>query len=553
LPEPLKRVGFPQVKQSLFIAAGVLSAVSSFAQTNFTAQLSLPLTAQPQIITWNPPNWSGPLVNYLVGADSFYNAGIYGQSASAANVEAFHAWSGHETLTQVSEQFTGTGALGSLGDHATAVTSVIAGRGNLWYHQAGIAFFADIKSGAIATVDYGNGSFDFTTESLISTYSHFFGQVDTINSSWGGGGDPTGSSFETVVLDGLALQNPRTTFVVAAGNSGPGANQVGGPANGYNSISVAALGNANTFDQLASFSSGGPQDYWDPIRGTVSGVRAAVDVAAPGEDLVGAAYVPGNPQNNLYYTGIAGTSFAAPIVTGGATLMDSASRLYGLNDESRDARVIKSVLMTSADKISGWDNGQSLLGGVVTTTQGLDYYSGAGSLDLHNTYTTYLTGTRDVAGLGGGNVNNIGWDYGALNSVGAHNDYVINQALQAGTMLTTTLDWFRNRGTNGDDSAFADLNLEVWDSTFTHRIARSVSQYNNTEHLYFSVPTTGNYGLRVTYNQQMFGDVGATDYGLSWSGTPSAIQSIPEPGVGMLFLLGGVTIFATRRIARPRR
>lgn len=532
------------MRLSVYIAVGLLTGVTSFAQTNFTAHLSLPLTVQPSVITWNPPDWSGPVVNYLVGADRFYNAGIYGQLASAANVEGFHAWSGHETLTQLSEQFTGTGALGSIGDHATAVASVIAGRGSLYYHQAGIAPFVDIQSGAIATADYGGGSFDVSDLSLASTYGHFFGQVDVINSSWGGSGDPTGSSFQTVMLDGLALRNPTTTFVVAAGNSGPGNNQVGGPANGYNSISVGALGNANAFDQLASFSSGGPQDYWDPIAGTVAGVRAAVDVVAPGEDLVAAAYIPGNSNGTYYYVGIAGTSFAAPIVAGGVALMDSASRLLGLDAESRDARVIKAVLMNSADKIAGWDNGQSLIGGVITTTQGLDYYSGTGALDLSNTYATYLTGTRDVSGLAGGAVGNVGWDYGALAGLGAHNDYVINQTLLAGSTVAATLDWFRDRDADGNDLAFANLNLEVWDSTFTHLIAASASEYNETEHLYFTAPTTGSYGLRVTYDTQMFGTTGTVDYGLAWS---TSVQAVPEPGMAMLFLAGGAVILAVRR------
>ena len=204
---------------------------------------------------------------------------------------------------------------------------------------------------------------------------------------------------------------------------------------------------------------------------------------------------------------------------------------------------VEAVLMNSANKIAGWDNGETISNGVIVTTQGLDLYSGTGRLDLYNTYTNYLTGTRDVAGLGGGTIQNVGWDYGALSSMGTYNDYVFANPLKGGSQMTVTLDWFRDRATNGNDQAFADLNLEVWDSTFTHLIATSESQYNSSEHLYFTVPTDGSYGLRVDYNQQMFGSVSTEDYGLAWSST----AAVPEPASVLLFLLGGAGIWLYRR------
>ena len=521
------------------LIAGLLSAATALAQTNFTTELVLPVALQPTTVTTVPTVYTGAVVNYLVGADSFYNASIFGQGAVIANVEAQHVWGGHETLTQLSEQFTGTGAVGGVGEHATAVGSAIAGRGGLFFYQAGIAPFADLKSGAIATVVNGDGSFDLNQVSLASTYGHFFGAVDVINSSWGDGGDPGGTAFYTTMLDGFSYNNPTTVFVAAAGNSGPGDNMVGGPAAGYNSISVGALGNANAYNQVASFSSGGPQDYWDPIRGSVSDVRAAVDLVAPGESLLLAS----TAGSDLYSYPWAGTSFAAPIVAGSAALLDSASRAFGLDATSRDARVIKAVLMNSADKIAGWDNGQTISNGVIVTTQGLDLYSGTGALDLHNTYAAYLTGTRDVTGLDGGTIQNIGWDYGSLSSIGTYNDYVFANPLQGGQQLSVTLDWFRDRATDGTDLGFADLNLEVWDSSFTHLIATSESQYNSSEHLYFTVDNTGSYGLRVNYSQQMFGASGVTDYGLSWSSS----AAVPEPSSVLLFLLGGAGILIYRR------
>ena len=69
-----------------------------------------------------------------------------------------------------------------------------------------------------------------------------FGAADVINSSWGFT-DATGNDPATIGLDGLAKAHPTTTFVVAAGNSGPSSNTVGGPASGYNCIAVGALQN----------------------------------------------------------------------------------------------------------------------------------------------------------------------------------------------------------------------------------------------------------------------------------------------------------------------
>ena len=125
-------------------------------------------------------------------------------------------------------------------------------------------------------------------------------------------------------------------------------------------------------------------------------MRAAVDIVAPGATLTSAFYggqTGGNnptlagstpfPGTDLYSGAVGGTSFAAPIVAGGAALMISGSRLDATlagNDNARDARVIKSALLNSADKIPDWTNRQRLVDGIVTTTQSLDWTSGAGAL-----------------------------------------------------------------------------------------------------------------------------------------------------------------------------
>src|SRR5262249_18053745 len=160
---------------------------------------------------------------------------------------------------------------------------------------------------------------------------------------------------------------------------------------------VAALGPNAPYNKPASFSSGGPNDYVDPSNGTINDARQVVDIAAPGENLAAAYYggetggngttdnpavfgpgptgLPNGPLGGPdYYSrgGLGGTSFAAPTVAGGAALLyDAAYDVFAGNPDARDARVMKAVLMNSADKTVGWNNGQVAHpngnGGVLTT------------------------------------------------------------------------------------------------------------------------------------------------------------------------------------------
>ena len=536
VPKPPPKAPLPYVRTS----PGV-GRLSIDPQQSFVAENAL--------MSNLPMNFNGMVINNFVGADRFYKAGITGQNAVIANIEAGHIWSGHETLGHVGSFTTGTGALGETDRHATWVAMMLGGRRNPSVprdFQTGIAIDADLRSGAVATSWNPSPtgpnpryslSFNVTGDSYFSTYAPAFGTSDVINSSFGFI-DATGSNARTVGVDGLARTNPRTTFVVAAGNRGAGANSVTGAGSGYNSIAVANLTNANSYDIVNSGSSRGPQDYSDPVRGLVPGARVAVDIAAPGTNLTSAYYggetggnspVLGGPPSgsaggpNFYSFSVAGTSFAAPIVAGGAALLDSASYntpAMASNADSRDSRVIKSVLLNSATKIPGWNNGQAPVAGVVATAQALDYAVGAGRLNLRDAYDQYLGGTTDLPGTAGGAVEPLGWDFGEVSPSGV-SDYVIDGVLEADTPFSATLSWFRDRAfidhATVSDDAYRDLDLEVWDSTFTTLVAQSQSRYENVEHLSFLVPETGEYGLRVRYFQTLFGAPAPESYGLAWA------------------------------------
>jgi hypothetical protein len=532
-----------------------------------------------------PAPFDGVDVNALVGADRFYNAGYNGSRAILANIEAGHIDKNHELLTHATTQVTGTGALGTIDQHATWVGHALGGRDPGTYgpntFTRGIADGATLWSGAIAT-GFGPGTSFFDTDaSVASTYVAILKNgvgpnretADVFNSSWGFT-DPTGFNTQTMGVDGL-INRTGVVGVASAGNSGPGGNTVGGIGAGYNTITVAALGadtDAPPYETVSNFSSRGPNNFvlaTTPTTGIViPGVRARVDIAAPGQDLTLAA----RGTVNAYNSGLAGTSFAAPIVAGGAALVvDAGKALYAGNDAAIDGRVVKAVLLNGAEKTPGWDNGQQLVGNTVVTTQSLDYAVGAGRLDLDTTFDNYVAiaaggdaGTTDVAGLGHGDLGDVatvGWDYGDVVSLG-NNTYFIDQVLAGGSSLTATLAWYadRNSGADADfagasEEHLANLDLLIFtfdnltDRTITGIVAESLSLYNTVEHLSFLLPQTGYYGIEVLHSGDWwnFTNQSSETYGLAWRSV-----AVPEPSSLALIALAVPIGLAARRRLRKR-
>jgi Subtilase family len=537
-------------------------------------------------------------LNAALGAGSYYthSSPINGQGTVTTNLEAGHIWNGHNTLTHVqtfihdASTFGGTATATKFDRHATAAGALIGARATAGQPLGGgIAPGTTLQSAAIATQWAGSAyalSFGLSNDSVITAFTGAFSTSDVINSSYGFT-DPGGTADLTVFTDSLSFMTPRTTYVTSAGNS-TGSNTVGSPGAGYNTITVGALGEPNAFNSVAAFSSRGPQtfSYYNASGQIVSvaGVRAPVDISAPGVSVVSAYYGGQTGGNNTTlagstdlgsnpdaYAGVSGTSFSSPIVAGGASLVVSAAKnLPGLssNPDASRSVVVKSLLLTGADKTTGWSNGLSAAGSpYLKTTQSLDWAAGAGAMNLANTFRLQALGQTDVLGTAQGvtaMVNALGWDYGNAR-LGVSNDYIIDHPLEGGSTFTTTLSWMRARewnGLTGDlfEIAQANLNLSVWslnpDDSFAFIVASSESSYNVVEHLSFSVPSTGRYGIRVGYGGNTFdnttgGAWGSTylqDYGLAWSATaiPETCAMLP-----IALLLG--TPLVLRRRQEPRR
>jgi len=253
---------------------------------------------------------------------------------------------------------------------------------------------------------------------------------------------------------------------------------------------------------------------------------------------------------------IAGTSFSTPLVAGGAALLDSTAKTAfpnSITNAATQSVVVKAVLMNSADKLSGWDNGQQIQNGVITTTQALDYALGAGRMNLNEAFTQYTTSAAVTTSAGisfsGFNtpVQNTGWGYGTAIKGGANN-YALTNYLFAGQKMAVTLDWMRsllwnNATSDYTDIAQAELDLMVFQvlgGGSDQLVAESISPVSTTQELCFIVPNSGSYMIEVGYSKNLFdfsGSYASQDYGIAWS-----VTEVPEPdsilllGTGLLLL-----------------
>jgi len=193
--------------------------------------------------------------------------------------------------------------------HGTHVASIAAGSGaksNGTYK--GVAPGAELLNAKVLDDDgYGNASeiiagMEWAVAQGAEVVNLSLGDVDTPEV------DPMEDAVNRLSKDSGAL------FVVAAGNSGPGAATVGTPGSADAALTVGAV---DKQDKLADFSSTGPR---------IGDGAVKPDLTAPGVDI-GAAAAKGSVVEQEGdpvadgYVAISGTSMAAPHVAGAAALL----------------------------------------------------------------------------------------------------------------------------------------------------------------------------------------------------------------------------------------
>ncbi|HZZ28117.1 MAG TPA: S8 family serine peptidase [Pirellulales bacterium] len=392
-----------------------------------------------------------------------------------------------------------------------------------------------------------------------------------VNHSWGQFARPgaiiDGNSQISLGYDWIASNYD--VLQVSGGDEGKG---IPIPDDSFNGIDVGAstillngnglvyrkVANLNTYDQ-------------EPIGG-----RTVIDLIAPGDgiqltDFNGSMTIPVR----------SGTSYAAPMVTATAALLDQ----YGQQRLNKVApnwssdyshhQVMKAVLMNSADKIQdnvgythagllpipangllGMDRTVVMQDGTstwfdspaydddVNTGLGLvalDQQMGTGELDAKRALKQFAAGEYHSFQVSNTytEVPVIGWDYGRSDARGSNfpSIYRLNQQLPAGSFISITLTFDRtvtkagadgvyNRGDIFEPSSnpfgnpgydqYTDLDLYLLpknSANINQAIAESISDTGTVDHIFFQIPTTGEYEFWVDpFNTT----TGAENYAVAW-------------------------------------
>lgn len=233
--------------------------------------------------------------------------------------------------------------------------------------------------------------------------------------------------------------------------------------------------------------------------------------------------------------------------------------------------VMKAVLMNSADKLLDTGDGLRLgMGREVLDTNGdnwlqstaftdsaipLDDEMGVGHLDAARALRQFEGGQNRTNGdrppgsrvpganpLGSTIVDQVGWDYANTRETGlGFNIYEFTDPLPANSFVSITLAWDRQLelvdnpaapGARADlwddgetfdvqgfaDAGFNDLDILLYnagDDSFGSPVAASRSTESNLEHLFFEIPTAGEYEFWIDEFDSPLGFDG-TDYAVAW-------------------------------------
>jgi subtilisin family serine protease len=522
-------------------------------------------------------------------------------------------------------QLTRVAGSNNITNHASEVAGVILSSNAA---DPGIAPAASIISANNSDVG-SNGGGSIGSNNLQALFQNR--NTPIINMSFGlnqGAGGNNGNGFLSPFVDWAAGRYD--SLVVVAGNETPaGVNDLGSPSDAYNIINVGATG-VRTGPGGTVLSYNRQSGY--NLSNTTADGRIKTDLVAPGGDPGPSTGTPGTlaagtlrfdnqfhttaggapsgtgsdtyngqeagfrdnttasaftrPGGVATPTTIAGTSFAAPLVSGAATLLyqQFVNSPVGQGFTS-DHRLMKAILLNGAQKTNvdgtaltdmngnNWTRAAAAggmkaaipgSGGFTAPVQaGLDPNLGTGQLNIVASLNNYVAGKQ-----GPGLVTPIGWDFNTVTAGTLANTITQRYDFRTGGgVFQATLAWddpvtiTANAGPNNTwqlgaaggppSSTFArggltDLDLYLFalnpNGTLGANIAFSTSIIDNVEHLYVPMLATGSYEIDVVAAAAVGAD---TPFGLAWS-------TVPEPGSWALLGLGMAILVGVRQRRRLR-
>ncbi|MGP1382884.1 MAG: S8 family serine peptidase [Thainema sp.] len=371
------------------------------------------------------------------------------------------------------------------------------------------------------------------------------------------------------VLDGNALltqcidwsSRVHDVLYVIAGNQGRGGIPI--PTDNYNGLNVAYSARVNGVFNKVDFANLGSEP--DPVLTQAPrsesnvGARRSIGIVAPGNQI---ELIDADGSVRV----ASGSSFAAPHVAATVALIQEygdrqlASQIPGWTLDAREPQVSKAVLMNSANKLEDTGDGLNLgMDRTVRTERNRDWTVsdafrdsriplhdelGTGQLDAFRAYEQFSAGqwSSDTP------VPVRGWDYSTVGleaDTAEYQDYEIEVPLQANSYFSATLTWDRlvelqddnNNGLYDLGETFRDRglnNLDLYlmraeDDDIDDAVWASNSSVDSAEHIFFQVPETGRYKLRVVYSTRL--NDSTQDYALAWWGaTEGARDETVEEG-----------------------
>lgn len=356
-----------------------------------------------------------------------------------------------------------------------------------------------------------------------------------------------GNALLTLCIDWSSREHD--VLYVIAGNQGRGGIPI--PTDHYNGMTVSNTVTVDGVYRKVSFADLGsepPSIQGRPPESNV-GPRRSISLAAPGSamELV--------QPDGSDTPPISGTSFAAPHVTATVALIQEygdrqlAANAPNWTLDARRHEVSRAVIMNAADKIE--DDGDGLFLDMTRTALDqrnndwlasdaywreeipLNANLGTGHLNAYRAYLQFRPGQwpSDVP------VPPIGWDYRTVGTDAAaqpYQDYVINRPLQEGSHIAATLTWSRVvelQDANGNalydvGETFVDRGLNNLDlyllpadsDDLADSVWSSVSPEDSVEHIFHRIPETGEYKLRVVFQDQVNDPV--QNYAIAWWSVP---------------------------------